>query len=203
MRNILVFLAALLMVFSLGCARKKTTVVDTYADSGPQTMSLDYRDFGKAADDSIQDLISSGVLDRPGGGRYVLAISDIINDTMQRIDTSQLVKKIRVALLRSGKVVTTTAVKAGGAEDKMPMQTRELRNNDEFDQGTVPGKGQMIAPDFSLSGKIVQRNVRMDDDVEQVEYYFMLSLTDVRTGLAYWENETPIIKRGDPDSVSW
>eukprot|EP01022_Parablepharisma_sp_SALTPOND_P033241 TRINITY_DN8833_c0_g2_i1.p1 TRINITY_DN8833_c0_g2~~TRINITY_DN8833_c0_g2_i1.p1 ORF type:complete len:144 (+),score=13.41 TRINITY_DN8833_c0_g2_i1:3-434(+) len=122
---------------------------------------------------------------------------------MQRIDTSQLVKKIRVALLRSGKVVTTTAVKAGGAEDKMPMQTRELRNNDEFDQGTVPGKGQMIAPDFSLSGKIVQRNVRMVVDVEQVEYYFMLSLTDVRSGLAYWENETPIIKRGDPDSVSW
>lgn len=202
MRNIRLIVILLAMAAAFGCAQK-TTIVDPYADTGPQTMSLDYRDFDRAANDSIQDLLASGVLNRQDNRPYVMAISRITNDTMQRIDTAQLTKKIRVALLRSGKVVTTTAVGASGAEDPMSMQTRQLRENDEFNQATVAGKGQMIAPELSLSGKILQRNVRLDDDSQQAEYYFMLSLTDIKTGLAYWENETPIIKRGDSSNVSW
>ncbi|SDW34895.1 penicillin-binding protein activator LpoB [Marinobacter mobilis] len=176
--------------------------VDPAADDGAVTMTMDYRDFERAADDAVQDLLASGVVDNPSGERYVMVVSRITNDTMQRIDTDQLVKKIRVALLRSGKVVTTTAVGIDGAEDEMNMAARELRASDEFDQSTVQEKGTLQAPDLSLSGKIIQRNHRVEDE-QQVEYYFQLSLTDLRQGFAVWENETPIIKRGPNDSVSW
>lgn len=185
-----------------GCAQK-TERIDIHADKGDQVMGLDYRDFDQAASEAVQSMLKSGALDKKTGDRYVLAISRVTNDTMQHIDTDQLVKKIRVELLRSGKVVVTTAVGAEGPEDTMSKQARELRSDEEFNQRTVQKKGQMIAPDMSLSGKILQRNVRMDDGKQQVEYYFMLTLTEIKTGLAWWEGETIIGKRGSGKSVSW
>ena len=122
---------------------------------------------------------------------------------MQRIDTDQLVKQIRVALLRSGKVVVTTAVGANGPEDHLAMDARELRNSEEFNQQTVASKGQMIAPEYSLSGKIIQRNVRDSKSKQAVEYYFQLSLTDIKTGLAFWEGAEVLDKSGSNKSVAW
>ena len=193
------FLAAGLMT---GCA-DKTERIDIHNDKGDQVMGLDYRDFNQAASEAIQSMLKSGAVDKKDGSRYVLAISRVTNDTMQHIDTDQLIKKIRIELLQSGKVVVTTAVSANGAEDKMSKQARELRNDEEFNQNTVQKKGTMIAPDLSLSGKILQRNIAMDDGKQQVEYYFMLSLTEIKTGLAWWEGETVIGKRGSGKSVSW
>lgn len=193
--------AAVASLMLSACATH-TRYVDPAADDGPVAMTLDYRDFERAADNAVQDLLSSGAVDNPSGERYIMAVSRITNDTMQRIDTDQLTKKIRVALLRSGKVVTTTAVGVDGAEDQMNQQARELRNNDEFDQSGVQQKGTLKAPDLSLSGKIIQRNHKVEDE-QQVEYYFQLSLTDLKSGLAIWENETPIIKRGPNDTVAW
>lgn len=186
-----------------GC-ETKTTNIDIENDKGEAVMSLDYRDFQGAAQDMIESLLASGAVDKKDGERYVLVISRIINDTMQHIDTDQLIKKIRVGLLQSGKVVVTTAVGVSGAEDPMSMQTRdELRGNVEFDQKTVAGKGEMIAPDLSLSGKILQRNIRVDSKTQRVEYYFQMSLTDIKTGLAFWEDERIVAKRGSNKAVSW
>lgn len=187
-----------------GCMATKTTNIDMNNDQGEAVIGLDYRDFQGAAQDMTESLLSSGAVSKPGGGRYVLVVSRIMNDTMQHIDTDQLVKKIRVGLLRSGKVVVTTAVGANGAEDKMSMQTRkDLRNHEEFNQKTVAAKGNMIAPDLSLSGKILQRNIRVDNSTQRVEYYFQMSLTDINTGLAFWEDERVIGKRGSNKSAAW
>jgi uncharacterized protein (TIGR02722 family) len=198
------FLAlSLVLILSAGCASKDVQVVDTRADAAPRVLGLDYRDFEAAAGDSIAKLIASGVVSKPGGGRYVMVVSRVTNDTMQRIDTEQLTKKIRVELLNSGKVVTTTAVGLDTPEDPMVAKARELRQSKEVKQSTVAGQGTIVAPDLSLSGKIIQMNHRLDKKTQQVEYYFMLSLTDLTTGLAVWENETPIVKRGDAKSVAW
>ena len=195
-------MAVLMLVLLAGCGQK-TQNINMENDNGQAVMGLDYRDFQQAASESVESMLQSGAVNKRDGGRYVLAISRIVNDTMQRIDTDQLIKKIRVDLLQSGRVVVTTAVSADGAEDKMAMQARELRNSDEFNQDTVAKKGQMIAPELSLSGKIIQRNVRVDKKTQQVEYYFQLTLTDINTGLAFWEGETVIGKRGSSKNVSW
>lgn len=191
--------AALLFV---GCA-DKTERIDVHNDKGGQVMALDYRDFDEAAGKSVQSMLQSGAVNKQNGERVILAISRIKNDTMQHIDTDQLVKKIRVDLLRSGKVVVTTAVGTGDTVDDMNKKARDLRNDDEFNQGTVQKKGQLIAPDMSLSGKILQRNITMDNGKQQVEYYFQLTLTEIKTGLAWWEGEEIIGKRGSGKSVSW
>lgn len=203
MNKIKLVMLSAAVILSTGCSTVATKNIDVHNDKEVAVRGLNYKDFQKAANEAVDSILRSGVISKPGGGRYVLAISDIINDTMQRIDTDQLVKKIRVALLQSGKVVVTTAVSAKGAEDKMSMSTRKLRGHGEFNQKTVAGKGQMIAPDLSLSGKIIQKNIRINRSEEQTEYYFQLSLTDINTGLALWEGETVLGKRGSSDSVSW
>lgn len=198
-------LATSLLLASLligGCA-VKTERIDMQKDEAGEVMGLDYRDFNEAAGRAVQSMLKSGALDRPGGDRYVIAISTITNDTMQHIDTDQLIKKIRVDLLRSKRAVITTSIGSEGNVDEMSRKVRELDQDEEYNPRTMPKKGQLIAPDMSLSGKIIQRNITMDDGKQQVEYYFQLTLTEVSSGLAWWEDETIIGKRGSGKSVAW
>ena len=189
-----------------GCA-PKTTNIDIAHDDAKAVMSLDYRDFDQAASGMIQSMLGSGALKRKGGGRYVVATGRIINDTMQRIDTDQLMAKIEEELLNSGQVVMTSAVGGKGAPDKMVYDIREdIRDSgvgDEFDEETLPAKRELIAPELSISGKIFQRNLRYDKKRQQVEYYFQLKLTDLTTGLRFWQKEVLIGKRGSNKSVAW
>jgi len=195
----------LAFVFAVGCG-PKTVNIDVVHDEGKAVMALDYRDFDQAASAMIQSMLSSGILKKKDGGRYVVTTGRIVNDTMQRIDTDQLMAKIEEELLNSGQVVMTSAVGGKGAPDKMVYEMRDIRDSgvgDEFDEKTLPAKRQLIAPELSISGKILQRNIRYDDNRQQVEYYFQLQITDLTTGLRFWQKENIIGKRGSNKSVSW
>ena len=187
-----------------GCATK-TTYVDPAKDN-VVVMGLDYKDFEKAASQAVDEIVASPLMVHPEsakGARYVLAVSKVLNDTTQRIDTDQLTKKIRIDLLQSGRFITTTAVGLNGPEDRMTGQVRDLADSKMINKDTVKGNGTVVAPDFSMSGKIIQRTHKVDRSTQQVDYYFQLTLTNLENGLAYYEGEYPIIKRGDNSSVSW
>lgn len=200
-----ILLLAGLIVLPAACSTTPiaTTVIDPRADRSAIGLGLDSRDFESAGAKVVQDMLGSGAVNNPKGGRYVLVISRVTNDTMQRIDTDQLIKRIRVELLKSGKVVTTTAVGLNGAEDPMSMQARQLRGSAEFNQANVAGRGQMVAPELSLSGKLMQHNNRLGDGSQRVDYEFQLTLTQIATGLALWEGSEPISKRGPNQTVAW
>ena len=173
------------------------------ATGGETTFGLDYRDFEYSAKQAVDSFLNSPLSRKPGSNApWVMAISRIVNDTTLNIDTDQLVKKIRIALLNSGRVITTTAVAAGGPEDSMSAQVRELEESDLFNQDTVAKRGTMVAPDLSLSGKIIQRTNKVGGK-QQVDYYFQLTTTNIETGLAYWEFEQVIAKLGSNSSFSW
>jgi uncharacterized protein (TIGR02722 family) len=193
----IVMLAGILIV---GC-EPKTTNVDIINDQGPAVMGLDYRDFDQAASNMIQSMLSSGALKKQGGGRYVIAKGQIINDTMQRIDTDQLMAKIETEILNSGQAVMTAAV--GPGTDQMLQEARQLRESDEFDQSTTVEKHTLIAPELTIAGKIIQRNVTVNRSTERPEYYFQLKLSDVKTGLTLWSDEKQIVKQGSSKSVPW
>jgi len=183
-------------------APQPTQILNPRTDNSGYGMGLDSRDFTAAAQSAVQKLLTSGAVDRPGGGRYVIAISRVTNDTMQRIDTDLLVKKIRVALLNSGKAAITTSVGDNGAEDTMSARVRELRQSGEYNQRNVPGAHEMAAPDMSLSGKFIQTNNTVDGG-QRVDYAFDLSLTDLHSGVALWEDEEPLSKLGTNRTVAW
>ena len=192
-------------LFLAGCAQE-TVNIDVVNDEGKAVMELDYRDFAQAASEMIQSMISSGALKKPGGGRYVMTTGRVTNDTMQRIDTNQLMAKIEEELLNSGQVVMTSAVGGTGAPDEMIYEMRDIRDSatgDEFKQETLAGKKTLIAPELSIAGKIFQRNIRYDRNRQQVEYYFQLMVTDLTSGLRIWQKESLIGKRGSNRSVAW
>ena len=173
------------------------------ATGGKTTFGLDYRDFEYSAKQAVDSFLNSPLSRKPGSNApWVMAISRIVNDTTLNIDTDQLVKKIRIALLNSGRVITTTAVAAGGPEDSMSAQVRELKDSDLFNQNTVAKRGTMVAPELSLSGKIIQRTNKVGSK-QQVDYYFQLTTTNIKTGLAYWEFEEVIAKLGSNSKFSW
>ncbi|MBQ6470696.1 MAG: penicillin-binding protein activator LpoB [Victivallales bacterium] len=187
-------LAIAIAILFTGCG-PTVEVVDTSHDSGAAVAGMEYRDFDYAAGNMVASMIDSGCLNRKDGGRYVVAISRVKNDTTQYIDTDQLIKKIRIDMLRSGKATITTAVAGNGPEDAMSKQVRQLRADADFNQATVAGQGTMVAPDLSLSGKILERQISGGGRKVQIEYYFQLTLTDVNTGLAIWEDEQLVVKR--------
>ncbi|MCA9402307.1 MAG: penicillin-binding protein activator LpoB, partial [Candidatus Omnitrophica bacterium] len=91
----------------------------------------------------------------------------------------------------------------GTTGDSMINEARKLRDSDEFDQGTVQAKGQLIGPDLSVSGKIFERVVHYDNRKKQVEYYIELIVTDLRTGLRFWQKQVRILKRGGKKVPIW
>ncbi len=205
MKTAIFQIVALICVLIAGC-EQQTTYIDTMHDTGKPVMALDYRDFDQAASEMVQSMLSSGALRKPDGGRYVMTTGRIINDTMQRIDTDQLMAKIEEELLNSGQVVMTSAMGGKGASDQMIYQTRSIRDSDfgdEFDSNTLAAEGQLIAPELSIAGKIFQRNIRYDKNRQQVEYYFQLQITNLTNGLRFWQQETLIGKRGSNKSVAW
>lgn len=189
--------AALLLA---GCASPQATYVDP---SGPRTIttvgSINIQDYANAADSMVGSLIdgviNAGKLESPGGQPAMLAISRIANNTSQHVDTDMLVKKIRVALNKTGKVVTTTTMGLGGnAEDPL---AQGIKQQNEF----LQDKKNTRLPDYSLSGKIIEQRERAGD-VRQSSFVFQLSLTS-KDGIAVWEEEKTITKQGRRSTVGF
>jgi PBP1b-binding outer membrane lipoprotein LpoB len=97
------------------------------------TMGIDTQDFAAKADEMINSLVESSVLDKAPRKPAILVVGRIVNETSRQFDTDLLAKKIRVALNKSGKAMTD-----------------------------VTG-GSMSDPDFTLSGKIIDTYARQGD----------------------------------------
>ncbi|MDR1360892.1 MAG: penicillin-binding protein activator LpoB [Rickettsiales bacterium] len=159
-------------------------------------MELEYRDWESTAAKMTDSMLKSGGFARVQNP--VVAMGRMTNDTMQRFDTDILIKKIRTALVNSGRAQVATNFTG---EDATSDKVRGVRGNAEYDAGTIVSKGTLVAPNMSLSGKMIQRNIDLHTcwlcrERDRVEYYLQLTLTDAKTGLSVWEDEQPIVKEG-------
>jgi uncharacterized protein (TIGR02722 family) len=175
-------------LFMTGCGTKAH-----YVDSkGPATVvslnQLDIQDWTMASDAMVASLLESSVLERSPEKPAIMAVSRIINNTQQQVDVDLLVKKIRVALNKSGKVLTTSTIGIGDTAND-PL-AKEL--------ATAPA----TKPWFSLSGKLLEDRANVGK-TKQVTYTFQLSLVEIKTGLAVWEDEKQFTKQGTKGSVGW
>ncbi|MGE9291023.1 MAG: penicillin-binding protein activator LpoB [Puniceicoccales bacterium] len=198
MKTISLFLSCGSLALLAGCGGGAK-----YIDSsGPNTIvsvdKIDIQDWSRAADQMVQNLLASGVLDRSERQPAVLAVSRIVNNTSEQVDTNLLTKKIRVALNQSGKAVTTTTVGLGGtAEDPL---AKDQAAYDSFRTGGDGNPG--VQPGYSLSGRLIETYITQGS-VKQTTFSFQLSLTEIATGLAVWEDEVDITKQGKKGSVGW
>lgn len=198
-RLVTVFIVSLLVV---GCASNRAPRDAVYIDSTGQrtVVSLDQiniQDWSLAADELVASLLNSQVLDRAPQQPAVLAISRIVNNTTQQVDTDFLTRRVRIALNQSGKALTTTTFgRAGQVEDELARETGEMQRFMEDDAAPMP------IPSFSLSGKLLEDRAQAGR-TRQVTYVFQLAMTDIRSGLAMWEDEVMITKQGERAAVGW
>ena len=186
-----------------GCTTP-TTRVDMRNDRGPQVAGFDYRDVQLAANQALQSLYRSGRLDRGDGQMYVMSVDRVKNDTMQRFDTDIVTSYITQELMNNNKVMVTSAMAA--TEDNragMINGVRSVRGNAEFNQATVAQAGQLVAPSHTVYGKIIQREIPMDNGDKQIEYYLQLRIVELATGLQWWQGQVPIVKRADGSTPTW
>ncbi len=193
-------LAAVTAVLLGGCASNQATYVDP---ASTRTLSnvgeINVQDWNMASESMINSLIAkhinSGNLKGSGpDGRAVLAISRIVNNTSIQIDTDILVKKIRVALLGTGKVVADITAGLGGPEDPLAAEAKR--------EAQFLGTQKVAArPDYTLSGKIIENRTRQGNKSEST-YVFQMALA-TRDGLAVWEEEKTITKQGKRSAVGW
>lgn len=187
---LLPLLAVSVGLLGSGCGANSHYVATGGRENIVSTGEINIQDYLQAAEDSTKSLLASGALDRVANPPAVVGVGRIINNTSQQIDTDLLTKKIRVALLQSGKALTSTTYGLGGqGEDPLAQQMQQQDNH-------APR-----IPDFSLSGKIIQTTARAGK-THQATYSFQLSLTD-RQGLAVWEGEKEITKQGTRSSVGF
>lgn len=184
-------LASLVPLLLAGCASNQQA---TYVDSkGPRTVvtvdAINIQDFANAADKMVNSLIenyiNAGRLKAGNAGTpVVLAISRINNVSGQTFDTDMLMKKIRVALNRTGKVETMMTL---GSEDPM---AKDMQIESEL----MGNKKRSLVPDYTISGKILSQGASAGN-TQQNAFIFQMSLTSSR-GTAVWEEEETIVKQG-------
>lgn len=144
-------------------------------------------------DDNVKSFLGSDFV-KNLEGKKILVISDIENLTDDDIDIELLSRKFARQIRNSKKFVLTNAIAGSGSKkDKMIKDSRALRNDEEYNQYTTKEKGSLLAPDYSLAGKITQRTKNIGKKV-RVDYQFLIVLSDIKTGVVLWDNEEIISK---------
>ncbi len=193
MPKLIFFTLMLVLMTSCGTTAR---MIEIGSDEDLTTISsIDPRDWQKAAADSISAMLESGALKRTDGRKNVVMISRIRNYTLQHLDSRLLTAKMRQAILASGQAIVTSAIGNSSNIDLAVRRIRDKEYDDLFDQSTVQKRGTVIAPDLSLSGSITQQTT-VQGRTEESYFVFHLVLTDLKTGLALWENNVEIAKQG-------
>ena len=133
----------------------------------PAGVKLTTDDLKTVARESAQSLLNSDVLQNAAHSPAVLALGHFTNKTPENLEMSLLTDGIRVALLKTGKVVV---------------------NQTEDDEVVHP----LQRPDFTLTGSLVEMSAR-SGDIKQVDYSFSFSLAN-SNGLTVWAETKEISK---------
>ncbi len=201
----LAFLAvatSILFVGTIDAKKKKKKDEDKYIDAkGTGTIidatEINVQDWSQAADLLTSSLLESDVFEKTPADPDILVIGRFVNDTTTQVDTDNLIKKIRVGLNGSGKALTTTAMAHGGkVEDETAAEAAAYAAYLGGEEADIK------LPTMSLTGKLLENRTKAGK-VYQSTFTFQLTLTQISTGLAVWEDEVQIVKQGKKPSVGW
>ncbi len=193
-------LCAILGLTMTACTTE-TRVVSRAESSELITATLSDNDFESAAKEMLDDMLANELSEPKADGKpYVMMISDIKNDTMQRINTADLTDYIKKELRRSGRVKTTDAF--GENRSKNVALARQLNDSAMVDKSTVKKNNTVKAFDLTLEGRIAQRNSTVGRN-KMIEYIFSLNLIDMADGTELWSDKKVITKLTDKNTQTW
>ncbi len=158
-----------------GCATKTHYVPQGGTVAAVGGFSQDDVDY--TVSQAVQSILSQGRLNSADGSRKVVIVENVVNDTFSRGGQSDALAEsiglsLRENLTNSGKII--------------------VYNKNVGQYATV-----RVDPQFTLLGRLTQRNLRQDNGDVQIEYSLNLQLIELATGLEFWQKRIPLRKIAD------
>lgn len=200
-----IFTISILALALTGCETMMTSTNPNAARSdaagGMQSMQLQSVDWEYAAKKAVDEFLASKNSTKPGGGRYVVAMGDVINDTTLDIRTQSLTSQMKGLMSRTGSFIFTGAV--GAERTNFVRDSRQLNQSAMFDRRTTAKNNTVIAPDLEMSGAIRQRTVTGSGNRQALEYEFDFRVVEVHSGLEIFQSFVKIDKTGSNQKFAW
>ena len=182
------FLAAL-AALAAGCA--STPDVSYGSPDQVETVTADFgsTDLQIIAEKMVNSLLASPILS--SGRQPVFYVQTVRNKTDEHIDTKAVTDKIRVTLLKSGKVKFTAIAEV---KDELVNQLEFQASSGMVDPSTAKSIGRLVGADYFLYGELTSIR-KSAGRVKDVYYKFTLNLVNIQNGLIEWADEKEIRKQ--------
>jgi uncharacterized protein (TIGR02722 family) len=136
----------------------------------------------------VNSMLASPVL--TSGARPVFYVHKVKNMTDEHIDTKAVTDKIRVTMLKSGKVRFSAV---NEVNDEILKQLEYQTKSGVVDPKTAHSAGSQVGADYFLFGEITSIK-KSAGRVKDVYFKFTMNLVNIKTGLIEWADEREIRK---------
>ncbi|HPW68110.1 MAG: penicillin-binding protein activator LpoB [Desulfomonilia bacterium] len=190
MKRIMILVSLIGMVFlAAGCASSPTV---SYGD--PEQVETVTTEFGSTdlqmiAEKMVNSLLATPILS--SGQRPVLYVHQVKNKTDEHLDTKSVTDKIRVTLLKSGRVRFTAV---NEVNDEMIKQLEYQTSSGYVDPKTSSTIGRQVGADYFMFGEVASIR-KSAGRVKDVYFKFTLNLVNIESGLIEWADEQEIRKQ--------
>jgi hypothetical protein len=188
-RAILFFGLAALVTLAHGCAG--TPDVSYGSPDQVETVTTDFgsTDLQMIAEKMVNSLLASPIIS--DGRQPVFYVQTVRNKTDEHIDTTAVTDKIRVTLLKSGRVKFTAIA---DVSDELVNQLEFQASSGMVDPATAKSIGKLVGADYFLYGELTSIR-KSAGRVKDVYYKFTLNLVNIQNGLIEWADEKEIRKQ--------
>ncbi|HOS96597.1 MAG TPA: penicillin-binding protein activator LpoB [Deltaproteobacteria bacterium] len=189
MRTILYLGTAVLVAMASGCA--STPEVSYGSADQVETVTTDFgsTDLQMIAEKMVNSLLASPVI--AAGTKPVFYVQKVRNKTDEHIDTTAVTDKIRVTLLKSGRVRFTAVA---DVKDELVNQLEFQTSSGMVDPATARSMGRLVGAEYFLYGELTSIR-KSAGRVKDVYYKFTLNLVNIQNGLIEWADEKEIRKQ--------
>jgi len=188
---------AVAAILLTGCNSTKTTIFD------PARTKTNIRQVGNISSEELREVTLAAVEGAMTNAKFttflrkyknemndqdaipVLKLDRVINNTDDPdLNVDEITDMLNEALINAGKVDVTMA-EGVGMTDSI-ADSRNLKNDANFDQSTVAKKGTLQAARLVLRPKVMSSTIS-EDGKQVVVRTFVMEMADIKTGLIMWK----------------
>lgn len=178
----------IVIYFISGCASYPDVSYGNPEQVETVTTEFGSTDLQMIAEKMVNSLLATPVL--TSSQRPVFYVHQVKNMTDEHIDTKSVTDKIRVTLLKSGKVQFSAV---NEVNDEILKQLEYQTKSGIVNPATAKSAGHQVGADYFLFGEI--SSIRKSAGrVKDVYFKFTMNLVNIKTGLIEWADEKEIRK---------
>lgn len=178
-----IFAAAVAVALATGCTTK-TAIVPNGPGMAEVVSGFSQDDVDYVIQQAVYSVLSQDRIKvRPDSNRAVLVVENVVNDTMSLGSSAEALalnmgQRLRRDLTNCGRVV--------------------VYNTQYGQYAAVQAK-----PEYALTGRLVQRNMRKDNGDYYKEFALNLTLVELDTGFEFWQEYIPLRKVVDKKNLMY